>query len=228
MKKISLILLTLVTSITVGNDRAFAQMKVTPLSKPKVKIVDQDEKDDAPVVVEEGESLDVSEMLAQTKGYQAGDPLTWEMVSPVIEKLREQGLSLPKNSELQPIFLSEGDIFYKMVSTRKGQSFFKDLSKSPASIDRAERYLSLPNGQKELQFIMTRQGGAEFFTDMVSNQNGRATARMISSSSGVRKFDQPTGKIYLESQLMDYLTNRSVLANSSHQPVEPPRPRKYD
>ncbi|MDC0273516.1 hypothetical protein OAK91_02155 [Planctomycetaceae bacterium] len=200
-------------------------MKITPLLKSEAEKL---EEDDVPVVVEDEKILTVSEMFAGTKDYQKGDPLTWEFVTPIIEQLREQGLTLPKNAELQPMFLSEGDLFYKMLSTRMGKSFFKDLSKYPESIDRAERYLSLPDGRKELQFIITRKGGAEFFTDMVNNQNGRETARMISSNPGDQKFDQPTGRIYLESQLIDYLTNTSVLANSSAQPVEPPRPRKYD
>ena len=61
MKKLSLVLLTLVSSIVFGNQSAFAQMKITPLLKSEAEKV---EEDDVPVVVEDEKILTVSEMFA--------------------------------------------------------------------------------------------------------------------------------------------------------------------
>ncbi|MBD3672104.1 MAG: hypothetical protein HUJ26_01145 [Planctomycetaceae bacterium] len=177
--------------------------KSTP--EQEAKPTDSEKSSDKQEQQDQEEPQTISEMLAQTKGYQKGDPLSWEIVSPILQKLREAGLQLPSDSELQKKFLKETAPFYQMMTTPAGRTFFKDLSRSPPAIDRAERYLNFPNGRKEMKFIMSRKGGAELFTDMVETRNGRSTARMLCSDSNSCDFTKPTGKIYLESQFVAFL-----------------------
>jgi len=232
MKNIKAIFLWVLIANVLVVGSTVAQMKITPL--PEFEKKDQVVEDEIPSPVRESsdtdqtERLTISQMLAETEGYQVGDPLNWEIVAPVIDQIREYGVLLPDSADMQPLFLNEKDLFYRMITARNGKQFFKDLAKAPEAIDRAERYLKLPNGRKELGFIMTRKGGAEFFTDMVTNQNGRATARMISSRPGDHQFDQPTGKIYLESQFIDYLKKVTMETKPSSKSAEPTNPRKYD
>ena len=179
-----------------------AQPKIVS-QPPKPKVVQPDLDKEADQDTESVTSL--TQMLECQDEYEKGQPLSWEIVSPILKALRKEGVKLPPDSELKSKFLSQNDPFYKMLSSKHGRRFFDELSKFPESIDRAERYLSLPNGRKELQFIMTRKGGAEFFTDMVDNQNGRETARMIAKNNNSKDFEKPTGKIYLEPQLAAFL-----------------------
>jgi len=220
------------------SQRSWSQIKIVPLEKsspaPEEKTAGSDQNLEARQAQEaQDEPRTISELLAQTKGYQKGDPLTWEIVSPVIQKLRKAGMQLPPDSELQKKFLNENDPFYRMLSSNDGRRFFRDLSQSPASIDRAERYLSFKNGRKELSFIMSRKGGAELFTDMVNTQNGRSTARMMCRDSKSCEFNQSTGKIYLESQLISFLKKSASEQLASEQEKSSttstvPTPRKYD
>lgn len=212
-------------------ETSWGQIKIVPLEEiPQTAAQPSPptETTDSPSAQEKPQSI--SEMLAQTEGYQQGDPLTWGMVAPVIQKLRQAGMTLPPNSELQKRFLTENDPFYRMMSSRDGRQFFADLAQSPDSIDRAERYLSFKNGPKEMKFIMTRKGGAELFTDMVNTDNGRATSRMMCSDSEACDFDKPTGKIYLESQFLAFLKKAATdqFAETQETPKTAPQARNYD
>jgi len=212
-------------------ETSWGQIKIVPLED----IPQNAAQPSSPVETTDSQSAQeqpqsISEMLAQTKGYQQGDPLTWSLVARVIQKLRQAGMTLPPDSELQQRFLTEKDPFYRMMSSRDGRQFFADLSESPEAIDRAERYLSFKNGPQEMKFIMTRKGGAELFTDMVNTNNGRATARMMCSDSKDCDFNKPTGKIYLESQLIAFLKKAATdqVAEPQETPEPAPQSRNYD
>jgi len=227
MKKISSInLIVLISLFPLASCQA--QIEIIPVPESSQKKASNVTPTESETTNEENTL--VGRLLAKNEDYDPGDPLSWELVAPVLAELRQSGVQLPPDSELQPRFLKESDPFYKMISSKKGEQFFADLSKSPAAIDRAERYLSFPDGRRELEFIMTRKGGAEFFTDMVETRNGRKTAEIIASNPGLKDFDKPTGKIYLASQLNKFLESDRGHPSESDSKQKPVRlqPKKYD
>lgn len=151
----------------------------------------------------------VTRLLADDADYKSGDLLTWEQVKPTLDRLRRARVPLPPEKELRPKFLSQSDSLYKMLSTERGKSFFKELNKKPESIDLVDRYRSLPRGEQFLtEMIENTKGGSEFFTSPMWLTQEDAVLAEKSGLSNVpngSKFGDPTGRIYTETQLNQFL-----------------------
>lgn len=152
----------------------------------------------------------VSRLLAQNKDYEKGDLLTWELVKPVLDRLRRAKVPMPPEKELKTKFLSENDSLVKMLGTERGKVFFKELSKNPPSIDMVDHYRRLPYGDQFLKEFIRDVDGYKFFTTktwMDEDDAKWAERWTLANVPGGKKFGQPTGRIYTESQLIDFLAN---------------------
>jgi hypothetical protein len=189
---------------------------------PKIKIVPRNpppEKKPAPANADEkfqptptgaagAPASAVSRLLAEDKTYKSGDLLTWERVKPVLDRLRRAKVPMPPEKEMQAKFLSEKDSLVKMLSTPDGKAFFKELAKKPASIDLVDRYRELPQSEPFLREFTHDVDGYKFFTEPYWLSPSRAqraeSEGLLDVSNGV-KLGEPTGRIYLESQLISFL-----------------------
>lgn len=184
-------------------------VKISPSGEePKTRPASADA-DEAIKPVPSGSVSAVSRLLAENKDYKEGDLLTWELVKPVLDRLRRAKVPMPPEKDLKPKFLSAGDSLVKMLSTKRGEAFFKELSKNPASIDMVDHYRTLPYGDKFLNEFIRDVDGYKFFTTktwMDAHDAKWAQQWTLANVPGGKKFGEPTGRIYLESQLIDFLT----------------------
>lgn len=202
-------------ALCLSSDRSFAQNDDLPkiISTPVPAETETEPVDDTfkptPGVRASRSPVAVTRLLAEKPNYKSGDLLTWEQVKPILDRLRRSRVPVPPEKDLRPRFLSQNDALVKMLGTEKGQSFFKELSKKPSSIDLVDRYRSLPRGDQFLkEMIENTKGGSEFFTNpmwltqedaLLAEQNG------LSNVPNGSKFGEPTGRIYTESQLLEFL-----------------------
>jgi len=207
--------------------------------EPAVKIVPRNaspESEPAPARADEsfqpmptgaaaGSVAAVSRMLAEDKTYKSGDLLTWERVKPVLDRLRRGRVPLPPEKELQSKFLSGNDPLVKMLSTERGKAFFAQLAKNPPSIDLVDRYRDLPESEPFLREFIRDVDGYKFFTEpywmsprraKMAQQAGGPVSGWVGLSNVPNgdKFGDPTGRIYLESQLIAFLAENQKSGGS--------------
>ena len=200
---------------------AFGPYSALAQSEPQIKIVPkgteseaESQKDPNPTFTPVTPSRSTSgstttpKLLVEGDTYKSGDLLTWERAKPMLDRLRRSRTPLPPEKDLKKMFLSENDSLVKMLNTERGKEFFAQLAKKPSSIDLVDRYRSMPRGEQFLQQMINDVGGYEFFTNpmWLTQKDARlASQRGLSNVNNGNKLGEPTGRIYLESQLNSFL-----------------------
>lgn len=205
-------------AVALGSGRAIAQdepaVKITPSGEPTKNQPASSDTDQPfkpiPSAPAARSASAVTRLLAEDDDYKSGDLLTWERVKPVLDRLRRGKVPMPSDKELKEKFLSENDSLVKMLSSKDGKAFFQKLSKDPASIDMVDHYRTLPYGNQFLREFIRDVDGYKFFTTrtwMDAHDAKWAETHTLANVPGGQKFGEPTGRIYLESQLISFLAN---------------------
>ncbi|HUG17330.1 MAG TPA: hypothetical protein VMM56_00030 [Planctomycetaceae bacterium] len=169
------------------------------------------------------DQLSLAEMIGENREYKAGDLLTWEDVKPYIEQLKENGIEIPDEENLPAMFLPEGDRVVKMLRTRKGTIFMRNLTKAGGKYDMVDRFRKLPRGYTMLQTMIDTPKGHQLLADMVTAKTGKGTAQQLTRSPEGKDFDKPTGLIYTEDALLDFLKAAEHKSPPDESP-DPPKP----
>lgn len=169
------------------------------------------------------EQTSLAEMIEENREYKAGDLITWEDAKPYIEQLKENGLEIPDEENLPSMFLSENDRVVKMLRTRKGTKFMRNLAKDGGTFDILDRFRKLPRGYTMLQTMIDTPKGHQLLADMVTSKTGKGTAEQLSRTPEGKDFDKPTGLIYTEAALLDFLKAAEAKSTPDEVP-EPPKP----
>jgi hypothetical protein len=203
-------------SLASGQDRPLPAPpgpSVNPFAKPAVPPADRSPSaksyDDAPV--------SFGELVSRSREYQTGDLITWEDAKPYLDHLEERGVTIPDDPELADKFLSESDRVVKMLRTRKGTHFARQLLKSGGNYDMLDHFRKLPHGYASLQLMIDTPRGHQLLAEMVTTKTGRATAAELARVPGGADFDKPSGLIYTEDQLHQFLDAANKPAPSGEQ-----------
>jgi hypothetical protein len=197
----------------IAQDKPAVEIKITP-SQSETESETQPAESDEPFSSETsvpagGSLINVTRMLEQgNETYKNGDLLTWEMVKPVLARLRRANVPMPPEKVMQAKFLRENDPLVKMLSTERGKAFFQQLAKKPSSIDLVDRYRELPLSERFLREFIRDVDGYKFFTEsywLTSERAADAESIGLLNASNGSKLGQPTGRIYLETQLIAFL-----------------------
>jgi hypothetical protein len=110
-----------------------------------------------------------------------------------------------------------------MLRTRKGTQFMRNLAKDGGKFDTLDRFRKLPRGYTMLQTMIDTPKGHQLLSDMVTAKTGKGTAEQLARSPEGKDFDKPTGLIYTEEALLDFLEAPEIKSSPDEVP-DPPKP----
>lgn len=147
----------------------------------------------------------VAKQLAAAKDYKTGDLLTDASVSPVFKSLEELGWPVKEKKEIERLFLAENDWLVKQFRSKKGQAFMRNVAKNPDGFDRLDRLRRMPGGERQVADLIQSPDGFKMIEYMSTTQGGKNLGKQLSKGKRGENFNEPTGRLYTERQLIDRL-----------------------
>lgn len=143
----------------------------------------------------------VADVLKQEKDYQPGDLLTRKQVKAMLDRIERLGWKLADRGALEKKVLDDGSFLVGKLGTTTGKKFMRQIEDLSMAYDRLDRLSQLPQGRNTVVRLIRGPDGYKLFDYMSNDKGGRELAKML-SNNGKGDFNQPTGNIYTEEQLL--------------------------
>jgi hypothetical protein len=147
----------------------------------------------------------VEKQLAQNRRYRSGDLLTTSMVEPLFRKLEKINWKVADRRDISKMVLSDSDWMARQFSTDRGHDFMRQIAELPGGYDRVDRMRRMPYGQQQIAALIQGPDGSKLFEYMTTTQGGKNMGLMLSQGVNGADFNQDTGRIYTELDLIKRL-----------------------
>ena len=147
----------------------------------------------------------VAKFFDEKRDFEPNDLITKDDVAPLLEKLKKKGFPLidgPKILELVP---DSDEYLAQQFSTPQGCQFMRQIAKFKNGYDRVDRLSRLPRGKPTVESLIAGPDGYKMIEYMSTAAGGKELGKMLSQSPGGTNFNEPTGRIYTVSMLVDRL-----------------------
>lgn len=143
----------------------------------------------------------VQDVLKQEKDYQPGDLLTRKQVKTMLDRIERLGWKLADRGALEKKVLDDGSYLVEKLRASSGKKFMRQVAELSLAYDRLDRLAQLPQGRSTVERLVRGPDGYKLFDYMAKEKGGRELAKML-SKDGRGDFNQSTGKLYTEEQLL--------------------------
>ncbi|MGE3315400.1 MAG: hypothetical protein AB7O26_09805 [Planctomycetaceae bacterium] len=147
----------------------------------------------------------VVKQLALGKDYQPGDLLTDAAIAPIFRSIEELGWNVQPRKEIERLFLPENDWLAKQLRTKKGKIFMRNVAKNADGFDRIDRLRRMPGGEKQLSELIQSPEGFKMVEYMTTTPGGKNLGKQLSRGKNGANFNEPTGRLYTQKQLIERL-----------------------
>jgi len=154
----------------------------------------------------------VQEYFKAIKGFQKNDLLTRKMVEPLLKQLQKSGLPLSDAAQILAKVPSEDEFLAVQLSSERGRQFMRRISKYPDGYDRVDRLSRMPHGQQTIRDLIRGPGGEKMIEYMTTTTGGTELGNQLSNSPTGKQFNEPTGRIYTMSLLLERLQRSHAAA----------------
>jgi hypothetical protein len=168
---------------------------------------------------------EVQRQLALDPEYQEGDLLTAPKVAKVLSKLDKIDWKVADAREIVRLVLSDTDWMSERLATPEGREFMRRIARMPGGYDRVDRLRDMPNGESNVSDFIDSPGGYTMIEYMTTTQGGRNMGEQLSEAENGENFNQPTGRIYTERQLLKRL-KESYDAEDARRKGKDPQPSR--
>ena len=138
-------------------------------------------------------------------GYREGDLISRRPAKDFLDRLEKLGWKPIDQDAILNDVPEEGDFVVSVLSTTRGKSFMRKISKYPNAYDRLDRLGRLPQGKQTVRQLINGPGGYQMIEYLTSSSGGKELGKMLSRSPQGGGFNQPTGKLYTASHLLTRL-----------------------
>ena len=169
----------------------------------------------------------VTEHFAEIKDYSRGDLLARGDVTGLGNPLKKLGWVPDDWKEMLEDVLPDGDELVRALRTPRGRSFMRKIAAQPGGYDRLDRLRKLPQGSRQLRELIGTRDGDKLIEYLTTTDGGKALGKQLSQTKGGRGFNDPTGRIYTEEDLLKRLEasyRREHGLETSAEPAAGPRP----
>jgi hypothetical protein len=156
----------------------------------------------------------VENTLHADRKYQPGDLLTRKDGAAVVNALAAIGWKLDDRKAFEKRFLDDGSFLVEKLGTAEGKKFLRQVAKMPLAVDRLDRLSQLPQGRSTVERLIKGPDGYKLLDYMTNAKGGKDLATML-SKDGKGDFNKPTGKIYMEDQLLPELEKLHIAAQDA-------------
>jgi hypothetical protein len=123
----------------------------------------------------------------------------------LLKQLAPAGLTLKNPDELPKLLLSKNDFLFVELNTSAGRKFMQRIATYPNAYDRLDRLSRLPRGKQSVRDLIRRTGGETMIEYLTTTPGGIQLGKQLSQVPNGKGFNDPTGRIYTVSGLLDYL-----------------------
>lgn len=146
-----------------------------------------------------------STQLQRRIGYRSGDILSRGDAKRVLDALKKAGWKINDANAIAGQFLSDNDDLVRQLRSRRGVPFMRKLAGNKQVYDRLDRLRKLPLGRRRIPELINNPGGYTLVLYMVKTPGGRNLGRYLNKTRSANNFNQPTGRLYTEKELLDRL-----------------------
>jgi hypothetical protein len=177
----------------------------------------------------------VEKHFAQNRRYRSGDLLTTSMVESLFRKLEKINWKVADRRDILKMVLSDSDWMARQFSSDRGHDFMRQIADLPGGYDRVDRMRRMPYGQQQIAALIQGPDGSKLFEYMTTTQGGKNMGLMLSQGVNGEDFNQSTGRIYTELDLLKRLKKsydreavRRLKIEKTPEPKEQPAPKAKD
>jgi hypothetical protein len=99
----------------------------------------------------------------------------------------------------------EADPLVKRLRSKEGKKFMRQAARYPQAYDRLDHLERLPDGQRILKQLIEGPDGYKLIEYLATAPGGKNMGQMLSSTPKGKKFNESTGRIYTQEQLLTRL-----------------------
>jgi hypothetical protein len=147
----------------------------------------------------------VEKHFAQARAYRSGDILTREAVAPLFARLEKIHWKVEDRAEIEQQLLPGSDWMARQFATPSGRAFMRKMADLPHGFDRVDRLRRMPGGERQLADLVRSKDGYKMVEYMTTTRNGKNLGRLLSQAIDGSDFNNPTGRIYTELDLLKRL-----------------------
>ena len=137
--------------------------------------------------------------------YSTGDMITDQQVAPLFNKFEKLGWKIDDQEQILQKFVSTGSFLDQVMNSSRGKVFFRNISGFDRGMDQVERISVMKNGRSSIrQLVFAMPRGSDYIRAVATSKHGKILARLVRQSPNGQFFNQPTGKIYTEEELVHY------------------------
>jgi hypothetical protein len=143
--------------------------------------------------------------LAKLPEYRAGDILSRSQVQALLAQLAKAGWTVSDGNQILASVSDDNDFVVKQLRTKEGRKFMRKIAGTTQAYDRLQRLAATDGGDRAVRDMMKLPNGDEVLAALTESKAGRDISRRLADGPKTGGFDQPTGRIYTQAQLVDRL-----------------------
>lgn len=172
-------------------------------SKPSVTIPPKHTDPDLPEFKEIEKA--VVKTLTKHGKYYENDLIAQSQAAKCFAAVKAIGWDVPDSKKIVREFLADGDYLVKVLSTRKGHEFMRQMSKYPMGYDRLDRLRYVVKGKEAIHQLIHSKDGYIMIEYMTTTQEGKNMGKLVSNARNGKDFNKATGRLYTGKQLIEKL-----------------------
>lgn len=134
--------------------------------------------------------------------HQGADLISRDQATKVLDFLKKLGWDVEDRDEILADVLSESDPLVKRLRTKPGKKFMRQSAGYSQAYDRLDRLERLPDGQRILKRLVEGPDGYKLIEYLTTSSGGKNMGKMLGKIPEGEKFNQPTGRIYTQADLL--------------------------
>lgn len=182
----------------------FIMLSILAQSKAQRATVQQPDEEEKPFPTwaqVEGRIDEHFKKLAET-GYRPGDLLSRRSVEPLFGSLAKAGWKVRDREAIVAQLTPDDDLLVRQFGTPQGREFMRKIAGNTDNFAHLHRLAETANGTRQVRDLMKLPNGPDVLAALVSSPQGQDISRRIAAGPRTRNFNKPTGRIYVQPQLI--------------------------
>jgi hypothetical protein len=138
----------------------------------------------------------------QVLDYQPGDILTDEHVKKILKMLAKAGYGVPDPLAIRSRVVPNDSPLRQQFDSSRGRRFLRKIGQIPGGLERMERLAQMPQGEQLMRQLQRDPGGEKMIEYLATTASGRRLGAMTADGPHGVNLNEPTGRIYTESDLL--------------------------
>ncbi len=144
----------------------------------------------------------VEKTLSSDRHYRSGDLLSQSQTAGVLAQLKSSGWEVTQSRELLARVPSDEEFLVRELRTPKGLVMMRQIAGLKDGFDRIDRLSRIPNGPQLIAQLIEGPDGYKLIAYLTETRGGKELGQMLDRTPSEGNFNEPTGRIYTEKQLL--------------------------